>query len=328
MTAPSDRARVGERRLGDPARRPADRVVAALERRPAARGEVRHDDRDRDERDERPRRPRSRGPPAAGPGGARTRAPSPRRRARSAPSSGRRAPRPRRTRRADRSRGTRTPTGAAASRGRRGGSRRGRATASPGAGGTRARTRPPPSRSRRCLRAEEVHGDRAGRDGQRLARRGGATASGQTHQSGANADDDRVEVGAEPGDLPPVSPVTERTSPCAVDHTAWTRLPRSKRPVQKARCWSTASAPSPAANAAEPAADEPRGARHRRAAARSSSDRQRAPRTSSEARASYVSRPARAEPLAPARRRPRAAAPPRRAPAGRRRGRGARRRRR
>ena len=71
-------------------------------------------------------------------------------------------------------------------------------------------------------------------------------------------------------------PVTERTSPCAVDHTAWTRFPTSKRPLQKARCCRTASAPSPAANTAVPAPTR-RAGRVTLASARSSSERHRRP---------------------------------------------------
>ena len=39
----------------------------------------------------------------------------------------------------------------------------------------------------------------------------------------------------------PRTSVTERTSPFAVDHTAWVMLPRSNRPLANARCKTAAS---------------------------------------------------------------------------------------
>ena len=63
-------------------------------------------------------------------------------------------------------------------------------------------------------------------------------------------DEDRVEVRAQPRDLLAVHVRHRERSPCAVDQTAWVMLPRSKRPLSKARCRRTASAPKPAAKAA------------------------------------------------------------------------------
>ena len=114
--------------------------------------------------------------------------------------------------------------------------------------------------------------------------------------------------------------VISRKRPWAVDQTAWVRLPTSKRPVSKARCWRTASADMPAAKAHTASESSVRGrvtllrspARARSASGRRAPPRWPAPRTSSGRRRRSGPR---------ARRRRRGAAPRRRGRPGRRRAR-------
>ena len=68
-----------------------------------------------------------------------------------------------------------------------------------------------------------------------------SSGSGQSHQSGASKA--RIGSKCEPSReiCSPWTSVTERKSPWAVDQTACVMLPRSKRPLSKARCLSTAA---------------------------------------------------------------------------------------
>ena len=116
------------------------------------------------------------------------------------------------------------------------------ATAPAGRAGRRGRARPPASPRRgACARARRP----AARPRRRRppGRRAAAPGSGQSHQSGAS----RARIGSkcEPSReiCSPWTSVTESTSPCAVDQTACVMLPRSKRPLSKARCRSTAAVP-------------------------------------------------------------------------------------
>ena len=119
-----------------------------------------------------------------------------------------------------------------------------------------------------------------------------SAGSGQSHQSGANAATIGSKCAPSREICFPVRPVTDRKSPLAVDQTAWTRLPTSKRPVQNARCWSTASDERPAPNAAVPAATSRAGpvtlapppARAACATARRAPARRPCPRTSRDRR--------------------------------------------
>ena len=169
-------------------------------------------------------------------------------RARPAPWSGRPLPRTGRRAAAGARRGTRSRRAEAASRGRPDGSRRRRATASAGRGGRRGRSRGRTSPSRGACGPAE-------RRAQRRAQRPTAWATrssdglGQANQSGTSAATTGSKWAPSREICSPWRSVTSRNRPCAVDQTAWVRLPTSNRPVSKARCWSTASADIPAAKA-------------------------------------------------------------------------------
>ena len=190
-----------------------------------------------------------------------------------------------RTRRAGRSRGTRSPRGAGASRARRGGSRRGRATASRDAGGRRAPKPAAAQSEREVPAAEQVHGDRAGRDRERLGDEEHRRVGPQPPERGERGHD-RVEMRPEPRDLDAREPgdgeeVAVRRRPDGLDEVPDVEAAASRTRGAGAR---RARQARPRTQRSPP--DEPRRTGHRRAAARSSSDLQWAPSTSSDARAS------------------------------------------
>ena len=122
-------------------------------------------------------------------------------------------------------------------------------------------------REAECLRARSRGAyARASRRAARRARSPSAwtTSSrsglGHSHQSGAKSDEHRVDVRAEPKHLVAVEVVTRSGWPCAVDHTACTMFPRSKRPVSNERWRSIESAPNAAANARDAGPQTARGA--------------------------------------------------------------------
>ena len=294
-----DRARVGERRGRNPARRPADRVVAALEGRAAAGGEVRHDDCHGEERDDGPgkgdREPRAAAPRAQ-------RVPEPHR-GNDEPDLLLRQARERRDgRERDEPVGVEEPEAPEEKRRRerdrmevvedeplrRGMQEVGEREA--GAGPVRCRG----------ASAEQVHGDRSGGDRDRLARPGAATDRARATRVARKRRRSGRSARRAARSAAPMSPVTDRKSPCAVDQTAWTRFPTSKRPVQNARCWSTASAPRPARERRQPAPTSRAGrviaAPPPARAASASARRAPPPRPAS----SYVPRPAPARRLASA----------------------------
>ena len=120
---------------------------------------------------------------------------------------------------------------------------------------------------------------------------------GHSHQSGAKTARIGSKCAPSREIWSPCRLVISSGCPCAVVHTAWTMLPRSNRAVSKARSLQDRERPEPGCKRGAPACDEPRGTRHRLAAARSSSDRQRTPRTSSEACASKTLAPRARHPL-------------------------------
>ena len=198
------------------------------------------------------------------------------RRARRAPSSRSRPRRAARTPTAAPRRGATTRRAAAGTRARRCGSRSARATASAGRAGTRRRAPQRPAPSPMCLRASQKTGQRPRRDGDRLddeqqlrARPEPPERREQRRAAGRSAR--RAARSARRGRRSPRAGRRARST-----RRACVMLPRSKRPLSKARWRSTASVPKTPAKAA---AADPDGERARlmRASRLSSSPRQRLP---------------------------------------------------
>ena len=216
---------MGDRRLRDPAGGAADRVVAAVERRVGAGVVVRDHDRDRERGDEHP-----------GDGDDRARAGAPADRVPD-PHSGDDEPdlllgrhrehgEDREGERAGPRRGTRRRRAGTGWRARPDGTRSGSATASPGRGGRRVRTRAPRAR---CGGACSPARRRAARRGRRATAWTTSSISGlgQIHHSGAKAARIGSKCAARREICRPSPLVIWRKWPCAVFQTVCTMFPRS-----------------------------------------------------------------------------------------------------
>ena len=154
---------------------------------------------------------------------------------------------------------------------------------------------------RRPLRAEmappeQVDRHRAARDRRRLRDEEQRCVRPQPPERRERGDE-RVEVRAEPRDLPPVEArhredVAVRRRPHRLDE-----VPDVEAAAPEGAVLQDGERPQPDGERRRRGTDETCGPASPPASARSSSDRQRRPRTSSEACASYVARPAAREPL-------------------------------
>ena len=107
-----------------------------------------------------------------------------------------------------------------------------------------------PARSEpRCLRASQYTGSAPSAIATACAT-SSRSGLGHSHQSGAKSISTGSMCAPSLNACSPVSVVTRRGWPCAVDQTACTMFPRSKRPVSNERWRSIDSAPNPAAKAA------------------------------------------------------------------------------